>query len=79
MSFIGPTKSLNICTSQGKTFRLFITEQLGGLWIATTLFAHSNGMIDTNVQSAFSESDVYLKATEWVLNNIDSAAQIDPL
>lgn len=79
MSFVGLTKALNIRTSQGKTFRLFITEQVGGLWIATVLYADNSGKIDTHNQSAFSENQAYLDSVQWILNNIDSNASIDPL
>lgn len=78
MSFIGETTARNINTSAGKIFRVFVTEQFGGLWVATILYA-DNGKISTHNETADSRVEVYGQALRWTLNNIDSKAIFDPL
>jgi len=78
MSFVGETTTLNIKTSVGKIFRIFITEQLDGYWVATILYA-TNGAIETHNELANSCNEVYRKSVEWTLNNIDAKADIDSL
>lgn len=78
MSFVGETTTLNIKTSVGKTFRIFITEQLGGYWVATILHT-TNGAINTQNELANSRDEAYRKAVEWTFNNIDAKADIDSL
>ena len=78
MSFVGGTTALNIKTSVGKTFRIFITEQVGSYWVATILYA-DNGVIRAKNELANSREEAYRKAVEWTLNNIDAKASIDPL
>ncbi|WP_139306088.1 MULTISPECIES: hypothetical protein [Methylomonas] len=78
MSFVGETTALNIKTSVGKTFRIFITEQVGGYWVATILYA-ANGVISAQNELANSREEVYRKAVEWTLENIDANADIDSL
>jgi hypothetical protein len=78
MSFVGETTALNIKTSTGKTFRIFITEQFGGYWIATILYA-TNGLINVQNEIANSREEAYRKAAEWTLNNIDAKANIDSI
>ncbi|WP_143473943.1 hypothetical protein [Limnohabitans sp. 15K] len=78
MSFVGETTALNIKTSIGKTFRIFITEQVGGYWIATILYA-ANSVISAQNELANSREEAYRKASEWTRNNIDAKADIDSL
>ena len=78
MSFIGKTEERLIKTNAGKTFKIFITEQEGGYWVATVFYA-KNGVVDAKHISETGRDEAYRKATEWALNNIDSQAVIDPL
>lgn len=78
MSFIGNTEERLIKTSSGKTFKILITEQYGGYWVATVLFA-KNGVVDTENLTDINRIEAYRKATEWVVNNIDDKANIDSL
>ena len=78
MSFVGETTVLNIKTSVGKTFRIFITEQVGGFWVATILY-EANGVISTQNELENTREDAHRKAVKWTLNNIDAKADIDSL
>lgn len=77
MSFIGDTEERKILTN-GKTYKIFITEQEGGFWVATILYAN-NGKVTTHNEVGNNRADVYKKACDWVLNNIDNNAKIEPL
>jgi len=78
VSFIGKTEERLIKTSTGKTFKILITEQEGGYWVATVLYAR-NGMVDAEHFSDTNRSEAYRKAAEWALNSIDDKATINPL
>jgi hypothetical protein len=78
MSFIYPTEEKIIKTSDGKTFKMFITQQQGDFWVATVLYT-KNGEVCTHYISDIDKSESYRKASEWVLNNIDDKAVIDLL
>ena len=78
MSFIGKTVERLIKTTDGKTFKIFITEQQGGFWVATVLYA-KEGVVDANNFADTKREEAYRLALEWVLNNIDDKAIVDPL
>ena len=77
MSFIGRTEERNISTN-GKTYKIFITEQVGGYWVATVLYA-DNGTVKAHNELANTKTDAYNQASTFVLNNIDVNATIDRL
>jgi hypothetical protein len=78
MSFIGPTTILNIRTSSQKCFKIFITEQVGGFWVATLLYSKDE-KIHTRHFSGKTKVESYKKTSEWVLNDLDNRAVIDRL
>jgi len=78
MSFIGKTEERLIKTSTGKIFKIFITEQEGGYWVATVFYTE-NGVVDAKHFPDPDRSEAYRLAIEWTLNNIDDKAIIDPL
>jgi hypothetical protein len=78
MSFIGPAEERNIETSTGKTFKLFMTAQEGGYWVASVLYTR-DGIVDAHHESKVAKEDAYLAAVNWVLANLDQQAVIDPL
>lgn len=79
MSSNGAAKKFNIKTSKGKTFALFVSEQVGGTWASSVLYADETGKIVKPDFHGITEEDVYILAVQWTLNNIDSHANIDPL
>ena len=78
MSFIGPTTTLNIKTSSNKYFKIFITEQVGGFWVATLLYSKDE-KIHTRHFSGKTKVESYEKTSKWVLNALDNFAMIDRL
>lgn len=78
MSFIGKTEERLIKTTTGKTFKIFLTQQEGGYWVATVFYA-KDGVVDASHFSETDKVEAYKKAVEWVLNNIDDKAVIDSL
>ncbi len=78
MSFIGKTEERLIQTTDNKTFKIFITEQLGGFWVATVLYA-KDGVVDAENFADVRQEEAYRLAVEWVLNNIDDKATIEAL
>jgi hypothetical protein len=78
MSFIGQSTELKIKTSTNKTFKIFLTEQVGGYWVATVLYAE-NGTIKVHHETNTDKTETYRLACEWVMNNIDENATIDTL
>lgn len=78
MAFVGPTEERKISTTNGKTYKIFLTEQVGGHWVATTLYA-SNGVVTTHNEIGLSKADAYEKALGWTLHNIDEHACIEAL
>ena len=78
MSFIGKTEERLIKTTDKRTFKLFITEQQGGVWITTVLYA-KDGVIDAKNFVDTKREEAYRLASEWVLNNIDDKAIIEIL
>lgn len=77
MSFIGKTEERKI-TTNGKTYKIFITEQVGGYWVATVLYATS-GTVTTHNELANNKNDAYSQASTFVTKNIDKNAVIEPL
>ena len=77
MAFTGPTLEKKISTV-GKTYKMFLTEQVGGYWVATVLYA-KDGVISTKNEIGSSKDDAYQKGFNWALNNIDQEACIEPL
>ncbi len=77
MSFIGETEERKI-TTNGKTYKIFITEQVGGYWVATVLYS-VNGTVSTHNEIAKTKVDAYAQASTFVLNNIDQNAVIEAL
>ena len=78
MSFIGKTEERLIKTTTGKTFKIFITQQEGGFWVATVFYT-KDGAVNTKHFAETEVSDAYKNAVEWVLNNIDDKADIEAL
>ena len=78
MSFIGKTEERLVKTTNGKTFKIFVTEQEGGFWVATVLYAR-NGVVDTKNFADTKRDEAYRLAVEWVLNNIDDKATVEAL
>lgn len=78
MSFIGKTEERLIKTTTGKVFKILITAQEGKYWVSTVLYV-KNGIIDARHFSDVDKAESYIKASEWVLNNIDHKAMIDEL
>lgn len=78
MSFIGPLFVLNVKTSHGKNFKILISEQEGGFWVATVLYS-DDGRISTNHLSGENKSQAYEAASSWVLQSLDKQAQIEKL
>jgi len=78
MSFIGKTEERLITTTDKKIFKIFITEQQGGFWIATVLYT-KDGVVDTKNFANIDREETYRLAVEWVLNNIDDKATIESL
>ncbi len=77
MAFIGKTAERKI-TTNGKTYKIFLTEQIDGCWVATSLYA-DGGVISTHNEIGQDKADAYKKACDWVFNNIDGNAQIEAL
>jgi len=78
MAFIGDTIEKKITVTGGKTFKIFLTEQVGGYWVATILYAAA-GVVSTHNELGSSKEDAFTKATSWTLNNIDKNATIETL
>ncbi len=77
MSFIGKSEERKV-TTKGKTYKIFITEQKGGYWVATVLFS-KEGTITTHNEVASNKDVTYCKASKFVLDNIDKKAEIELL
>lgn len=77
MSFIGVTEERKISTLN-RTFKIFITEQVGGFWVSTVLYT-ANGVAVTHDEVANSKADAYKQAVTFILNSIDKNAIIEPL
>lgn len=78
MSFIGPMTVFNVATSNQKNFKILVTEQEGGFWVATVLYS-DDGQILTKHFYGESKSQSYKSASEWVLAALDKKAIIDKL
>ncbi|WP_146093164.1 MULTISPECIES: hypothetical protein [unclassified Xanthomonas] len=78
MAFVGQTEERKISTTNGKTYKIFLTEQVGGHWVATILYANS-GVVTTHNEIAPSKAGAYKKASEWTLANIDWNASVESL
>jgi len=78
MAFVGPTEERKISTTNGKTYKIFLTKQVGGYWVATILYV-SGGTVTTQNVIGSSKEDAYRKASEWTLSNIDEHASIEAL
>lgn len=79
MSFKGKSEERFIKTSFGRTFKMILTEQNSGYWIATLLYVKDDGDIVAHNESDRNKTKVYIKASDWVLNNLDSNATIELL
>ncbi len=77
MSFVGDTVERKI-TTQGKTYKIFVTEQVGGDWVATILYA-DDGKVTTNNEFGKQLQEAYDNACYFVRKNIDPHAQIEDL
>lgn len=77
MSFIGVTEERRIST-HGKRYKIFITEQVGGFWVATVLYA-DNGTVKTHNEIANTKVDAYNQAVAFVRKNIDKNSDIESL
>lgn len=77
MAFVGKTDERLIRTEL-KTFKMFLTEQVGNYWVATVLFA-IDGKVETENITGMSKKEVYEKAKSWVLENISENAEIEAL
>ncbi|OGT72270.1 MAG: hypothetical protein A3H44_10490 [Gammaproteobacteria bacterium RIFCSPLOWO2_02_FULL_57_10] len=77
MSFIGKTEERKI-TTKGNTYKIFITQQTGGYWVATVLYSKV-GTITAQNEVASTREDAYCKAATFALNKIDENATIEPL
>lgn len=62
MSFKGKSEEKLIKTSFGKTFKMFITEQESGHWVATVLFVNDDGEIAARNVIDVDKIKVYTKA-----------------
>ncbi|MCQ6261289.1 hypothetical protein MLD55_05030 [Alcanivorax sp. MM125-6] len=78
MSFIGNTEERLIKTTKGMTYKIFITEQVGGFWASSVFYAR-NGVLDAKHFSDKDRDEAYRQAVEWTINNIDDKAVIDSL
>ena len=78
MAFVGPTTERKISTSLGKTFKIFLTEQEGGYWVATILFAEK-GTVSTKNLIGDAKEAAYELAFDWTKVNIDQNASIEAL
>lgn len=78
MSFKGPTTTRNIKVRSGQRYRLFLTQQDGGYWVATVLYGRNGAPRGKHI-ARLSKADAYGAATKWVLRYVDSQAVIDPL
>lgn len=78
MSFIGRAEEKEIKTTEGKIFKIFITQQEDRAWVASVLYV-KDGVIDAHHTPGKDKTDAYRKASEWVLNHIDSHAAIEAL
>ena len=77
MAFVGPTTERNISTF-GKTFKIFLTEQEGGYWVATILYA-DNGTVSTKNLIGNTKEEAYELAVDWTKANIYQEASIESL
>ena len=77
MSFLGPTTEKKILVN-GRTFKLFLTEQEGGYWVATVLWI-KDSIVQTHNESRMNKEESYQAAVEWIYNNIDRNASVDSL
>lgn len=76
MSYIGPTTEFEIATSDRKTFKIFLTQQVGSYWVATILYA-KNGQVATHNVLGSTKKDAYEQAVAWTIGNIDKDAVVD--
>jgi len=77
MSFLGLTTEKKVLAN-GKTFKLFLTEQEGGFWVATVLYI-GGSIAQAHNESRLQKVDSYEAAVAWIQQNIDSNASVDPL
>ena len=77
MSFLGPTTEKKI-VSNGRTFKLFLTEQEGGYWVATVLWIKDD-IAQTHNESRMKKEESYQSAVKWICSNIDTNATVEPL
>ena len=77
MSFLGSTVEKKI-SANGRTFKLFLTEQEGGYWVATVLYIN-DGIVHAHNESRATKADSYNVAVDWVLSNIDRNASVESL
>lgn len=75
MSYIGPTTEFEIATSDRKTFKIFLTQQVGGYWVATILYAKSS-LVVTHNEIAATKKAAYEQAVTWTIGNIDKDAVV---
>jgi len=77
MSFLGTTTGKKI-SANGRTFKLFLTEQEGGYWVATVLYIN-DGIVHAHNESRATMAGSYNVAVDWVLSNIDRNASVESL
>jgi len=78
VSFTGETEEKQIKTTNGKTFKMFITEQDKVCWVATVLYAEDKVVNTMNFLDK-DRDEAYKQAEKWVRNYIDDKAVIDSL
>lgn len=78
MAFVGPTTERKIYTSAGKTFKIFLTEQEGGYWVATVLYSQ-DGLVSTQNFIGRSKESAYESAVTWSKEDLDERATVEPL
>lgn len=45
MSFVGPMSVFGVITSHKKNFKILVTEQEGGFWVATVLYSNDGQIL----------------------------------
>lgn len=72
------TEEYAVNTPRQTTCKIFVTPQLGGVWIAYVMY-FDNELLTRGARADTEREGAYIKAVEWVQNNIDDQAVIEPL
>ncbi|WP_177167798.1 hypothetical protein [Nitrosomonas marina] len=69
---------MHIITNSGKVFNMLITQQQNNTWIATVIYEINSTLQHENIHQ-YDRNSAYQTACDFIKNNIDRLATIQPL